>query len=44
MELGGSDPMIVLKNSDVNFAIEIALKSRLSNAGKICCSAKRFLV
>jgi succinate-semialdehyde dehydrogenase/glutarate-semialdehyde dehydrogenase len=44
MELGGSDPFIVLENASVEKAVEIAIKSRLANAGQVCFSAKRFLI
>ena len=44
MELGGMDPFIVTEHSNIQQAIEIAFRSRLSNAGQVCISAKRFIV
>mmetsp|Transcript_54992 Transcript_54992/g.46371 ORF Transcript_54992/g.46371 Transcript_54992/m.46371 type:complete len:183 (+) Transcript_54992:270-818(+) len=44
MELGGSDPFIVREDADVDFAIELLLKSRIPNAGQICMSAKRMII
>ncbi|KAL4484455.1 hypothetical protein ABPG74_019632 [Tetrahymena malaccensis] len=44
MELGGSDPFILLEDANVDFAVEIAIKSRLKNGGQVCNSSKRFLI
>jgi succinate-semialdehyde dehydrogenase/glutarate-semialdehyde dehydrogenase len=33
MELGGQDPFIVLQDADINLAIELGFKLRISNAG-----------
>lgn len=43
LELGGSDPYLILEDADVQNAAEICVTARLANAGQICISPKRLI-
>ena len=44
LELGGSDPFLVLASDDLDAVVEAAVGARLENGGQACNAAKRFIV
>lgn len=44
LELGGSDPFIVMPSADFNLAVDLAIKGRVQNNGQTCIASKRYII